>query len=124
MVIKNISRDKVCLVIIFGTQLRKGYQMKKIFTVLAIAAVSSLMAADGAAIYKAKCFSCHKENAKTPALNKSQVIAGWDAAKTIASLQGYKAGQGGPMKAVMKPIASGLSDDDMKAVAETIASFK
>ncbi|AFL69191.1 c-type cytochrome [Sulfurospirillum barnesii] len=98
--------------------------MKKICAVLAIAAVSSLMAADGEAIYKAKCFSCHKENAKTSALNKSQIIAGWEASKIVASLQGYKAGQGGPMKAVMKPIASGLSDDDMKAVAETIAAFK
>ncbi len=98
--------------------------MKKIFTVLAIAAVSSLMAADGAAIYKAKYFSCHGEKAPKAGLNKSQIIAGWDAAKTIASLKDYKDGKGGPMKAAMKPIASGLSDEDMKAVSETIASFK
>jgi len=52
------------------------------------------------------------------------VIAGWDAAKTIASVTGYKNGEGGPMKSVMKPIASGLSEDDLKAVAATIASFK
>ena len=98
--------------------------MKKICTILAIAAVTSLMAADGEAIYKSKCFSCHGDKASKAALNKSQIIAGWDAAKIIASVNGYKNGEGGPMKGVMKPIASGLSDEDLKAVAATIASYK
>ena len=98
--------------------------MKKLCVVLAVAAASSLMAADGAEIYKSKCFSCHGEKASKAALNKSQIIAGWDAEKTVKSLTGYKNGEGGPMKGAMKPIASGLSDEDMKAVAETIASFK
>ena len=98
--------------------------MKKVCVILAVAAISSLMAADGNRIYVAKCFSCHGENASKQAMNKSQVIAGWDAEKTVKSLTGYKNGEGGPMKGVMKPIASGLSDEDMKAVAETIASFK
>lgn len=98
--------------------------MTKICSVLAIASISALMAADGAEIYKAKCFSCHGEKASKAALNKSQIIAGWDETKTISSLKGYKNGEGGPMKGVMKPIASGLSEDDMKAVASTIASFK
>lgn len=93
--------------------------MKKVCVILAVAAISSLMAADGAEIYKSKCFSCHGDKAAKAALNKSQIIAGWDAEKTVKSLTGYKNGEG-----VMKPIASGLSDEDMKAVAETIASFK
>ena len=98
--------------------------MKKFCAILALAAVSSLMAADGAEIYKSKCFSCHGDKASKSALNKSQIIAGWDAAKIVASVTGYKNGEGGPMKGVMKPIASGLSDEDLKAVAATIASFK
>jgi cytochrome c len=97
--------------------------MKKILLSLTLLA-SALLAADGAEIYKAKCFSCHGEKAVKAALNKSQIIAGWDAQKTIASMNGYKNGEGGAMKNVMKPIASGLSDDDLKAVAATIASFK
>ena len=97
--------------------------MKKVIFGLIVVA-TALLAADGAEVYKSKCFSCHGEKAAKPALNKSQVIAGWDAAKTIASVNGYKNGEGGPMKSVMKPIASGLSDDDLKAVAATIASFK
>lgn len=98
--------------------------MKKICTILAIAAVSSLMAADGAEIFKTKCFSCHGEKAVKSALNKSQIIAGWDVAKITASVVGYRNGEGGAMKGVMKPIASGLTDDDLKAVATTIASYK
>ena len=98
--------------------------MKKVLAVLSLVAVSSLMAADGAEIYKSKCFSCHGEKASKAALNKTQIIAGWDAAKIIASVTGYKNGEGGPMKGVMKPIASGLSDDELKAVAATISSFK
>jgi len=98
--------------------------MKKIVLGLTILAVSTMMAADGAEIYKAKCFSCHGEKAAKPALNKSQVIAGWDAAKITASVTGYKNDVGGAMKGVMKPIASGLSEADLAAVAATIASFK
>lgn len=98
--------------------------MKKIIALLSIAALSSLMAADGEAIYKAKCFSCHGDKAAKAALNKSQVIAGWDKAKIITALNGYKNGEGGAMKNVMKPIASGLSAEDEEAVATTIASFK
>ena len=97
--------------------------MKKILLSLTLLA-SALLAADGAEIYKAKCFSCHGEKAVKAALNKSQIIAGWDAQKTIASMNGYKNGEGGAMKNVMKPIVSGLSEDDLKAVAATIASFK
>lgn len=98
--------------------------MKKILLSLLLASVSTLFAADGAEIYKAKCFSCHGEKAAKVALNKSQVIAGWDAEKIIASVNGYKNGEGGAMKGVMKPIAVGLNDDDLKAVAATIASYK
>ena len=97
--------------------------MKKWFVLLALCA-TALMAADGEAVYKSKCASCHGPKASKSALNKSQIIAGWDAQKTIQSIADYKEGKGGPMKGVMKPIATGLSDDDVKAVAETIASYK
>ena len=98
--------------------------MKKIVLGLSVVALSTLFAADGAAVYKEKCFSCHGEKAVKPALNKSVVIAGWDAAKTIASMNGYKNDVGGPMKAIMKPIVSGMNDDEIAAVAATIPSFK
>ena len=88
--------------------------MKKIALALLVASVG-LMAADGAALFK-KCQSCHGVKAEKKALGKSQVIAGWDAAKIEAALKGYKAGTyGGPMKGVMKGQVAKYSDADLKA---------
>lgn len=96
----------------------------KILLGLAILGATSLMAADGAAVYK-KCASCHGANAEKPALGKSQVIAGWDVAKTVAALNGYKDGSyGGAMKGVMKGQVVSMSDADIQAVAEFIAAQK
>ncbi|AXH08998.1 cytochrome C [Malaciobacter halophilus] len=93
--------------------------MKKIVLGTLIAA-ASVMAANWAA-----CASCHGQNAEKKALGKSQVIAGWDEAKTIKALQGYKDGSyGGAMKGVMKGQVARLSDADIKDLAKKIASFK
>ncbi|WP_072680740.1 c-type cytochrome [Arcobacter sp. LA11] len=96
----------------------------KILAGLLIIAGTSLFAADGAGIYKA-CAGCHGANAEKQALGKSQIIKGWDVAKTEMALKGYKDGSyGGPMKGVMKGQVARLSDADMKAVAEHIANLK
>lgn len=78
---------------------------------------------DGAAIYK-MCASCHGQNAEKKALNKSQVIQGWESKKIVAALKGYKDGTyGGAMKAMMKGQVSKLSDADMEAVAKHISQL-
>lgn len=92
--------------------------------VLIVLFSTALVATDGEAVYKSKCASCHGDRASKSALNKSQVIAGWDGQRIIQSIADYKEGKGGPMKGIMKPIATGLNDDDVKAVAKTIASYK
>ena len=98
--------------------------MKKLALVLALAAASTLMAADGAAAYK-KCAACHGAKAEKKALNKSQIIQGWDAAKIEAALKGYKAGTyGGAMKGLMKGQVASYDDAKIKAVAEYIAGLK
>jgi len=81
-------------------------------------------AADIGTLYKA-CGGCHGANAEKKALGKSQVIAGWDAAKTEAALTGYKDGSyGGAMKGVMAGQVAKLSADDIKALAAHIATLK
>jgi cytochrome c553 len=96
--------------------------MKK-FT-LALALVGSVFASDGATLFS-KCVSCHGASAEKSALGKSQVIAGWDVAKTTEALTGYKDGSyGGPMKGVMKGQVATLSDDDISALATYIAGIK
>lgn len=97
--------------------------MKKIAIAMLFAGATSLMA-DGAAIY-AKCVGCHGANGEKSALNKSAVIKGQDAAKTVEQLNGYKAGtlnQYG-MGGLMKGQVAALSDEDIKAVSDYIAGL-
>lgn len=97
--------------------------MKKIALSLLVVG-ASLMAADGAELFK-KCASCHGATAEKAALNKSQIIKGWDAAKTEAALKGYKDGSyGGAMKGLMKGQVGAYSDADIAAVAAYIATLK
>ncbi len=98
--------------------------MKKIALALLVASVS-LMAADGAALYK-KCVSCHGAKAEKKALNKSEVINTWDAAKLEASLKGYKAGteNNHGMGALMKGQVASYSDADIAAVSKYITTLK
>jgi len=98
--------------------------MKKIVLTLAIVAASTLLAADGAALYK-KCIACHGVKAEKKALNKSQIIQGWDKAKLVASMKGYKDGSyGGPMKGLMKGQLATYDDAKIETVAEYITTLK
>ena len=99
-------------------------KMTKILATVALLGATSIFAADGAALYKT-CAACHGANAEKAALGKSQIIKGWDVAKTQAALTGYKDGSyGGAMKGVMKGQVMKLSDDDIKAISEHIAGLK
>jgi len=83
------------------------------------------MAADGAAAYK-KCASCHGAKGEKKALNKSEIIAGWDAAKTEEALNGYKAGTRNVhgMGALMKGQVASYDAATIKAVSAYIAGLK
>jgi len=98
--------------------------MKKFAIAMALAGATSLMAADGAAIF-AKCVGCHGANAEKSALNKSAIIKGQDAAATVEALNGYKAGTLNKygMGGLMKGQVAALSDEDIQAVADYIAGL-
>jgi cytochrome c553 len=67
------------------------------------------------------CIACHGADAKRPAMNASQVIAGWEVEKTVTALKGYKDGSyGGNMKALMVGQVAKLSDEDIQKLAEYI----
>jgi len=98
--------------------------MKKfILGALVLGATSSLMAGDGAALYK-KCAACHGANADKSALGKSQVIAGWPVAKTEKALNEYKAKtrDNAGMGALMYGQVATYSAADIKAVAKYISN--
>ena len=69
-----------------------------------------------------KCVACHGAEGEKAALGKSQIVKGWDEAKIVAALTGYKDGSyGGPMKGLMKGQVTSLSDADIEAIASQIA---
>jgi cytochrome c553 len=98
--------------------------MKKIAISMLFAA-STLLMADGAAAF-AKCVGCHGANGEKAALNKSAIITGQDAAKTVEQLKGYKAGTLNThgMGSVMKGQVASMDDAAIQAVADHIAAMK
>jgi len=98
--------------------------MKKIALALLVTGVS-LMAADGAALFK-KCAACHGAHGEKPALGKSAKIGGMDVAALEADLKGYKAGTVNKkgMGALMKGQVASYSDADIAAVSEYIHGLK
>lgn len=84
------------------------------------------MAEDGASIYKQKCQSCHGKNGEAAALNKALPIAGWDKAKTIEAMNGYKDGSRNTtgLGKIMTPKVQPLTDEQIGAVAEYISTLK
>jgi len=87
----------------------------------ATAVVAVTPSVDGAKLFRA-CSSCHGMQAEKKALGKSQIIKGWDKAKIVTALHGYKEGTyGGAMKGIMKGQVAKLSDADIKALAEYIS---
>lgn len=99
--------------------------MKKIAIAMTLLAATSMMAADGAELYK-KCAGCHGANGEKAALGKSEVIAGWDAAKSEEALKAYKAGTRNVkgMGALMKSQVANLKDEEIKALSAYIATLK
>ena len=97
--------------------------MKKVILLLTTVFALSLMANDGASLYK-KCASCHGAQAEKKALGKSKVIKGWTKEDLVAALKGYKDGSyGGPMKGLMKSQVVAYDDAKIDAVSEYISKF-
>ena len=97
--------------------------MKKIVlsAIVVAATAASLSAASIAA-----CASCHGASFEKVAMGKSAIVKGWDEAKTVAALNGYKAGTLNTygMGGVMKGQVAKLSDADIADIAKQIAAMK
>ena len=98
--------------------------MKKVILLLTTVFALSLMANDGASLYK-KCAGCHGAQAQKKALNKSQIIQGWKKEDLVAAIKGYKDGTyGGAMKGLMKGQVATYDDAKIEAVAAYISTLK
>lgn len=79
--------------------------------------------AGGETLYK-KCQSCHGKSGEKIALKVSPKLKGQSQQSIIDKLKGYKTkSYGGVKKNIMERQAAKLSDADMNALAEYIATF-
>ena len=89
-----------------------------------IESVKAVVAIPDAAKLYNKCAACHGLNAEKKALNKSEIIKDWEAAKIASALKGYQNGTyGGTMKGLMVAQVANLSDSEIDALSEHIANF-
>lgn len=81
---------------------------------------------DGAKLYIDKtCVSCHGDAGNKPIMGTYPKLGGQNAEYTLAKLKAYKAGEiTGGQAAVMTPMASMLSEEEMEAVANYLAEVK
>jgi len=80
---------------------------------------------NAASLY-AKCAGCHGSKGEKKALGKSTPIGGWDKAKLVRALKGYKAGTVNSygMGPLMKGQVGSLSDEEIEALANYISKLK
>ena len=77
----------------------------------------------GAAAFQAKgCGGCHGADGKTTPMGTYPKLAGQSADYLLAQMKDIKSGtRANGQTAMMKPIIAGVSDDEMKAMAEWLA---
>ncbi|MCB1763997.1 MAG: c-type cytochrome [Gammaproteobacteria bacterium] len=94
-------------------------------TLLALGAIGTAVAASGEDLYKQKaCFSCHGADAKTPIMPLYPKLAGQNAQYALNQMLDIKSGKrANGQAAVMKGIVAGVSDDDLKAIAEWLSTL-
>lgn len=84
------------------------------------------LAADGAALYKSKtCIACHGADAATPVLPTYPKLAGQNAAYAVQQMKDIKSGaRNNGQTAAMKAVMHLVSEEEMKAIADWLASLK
>ncbi len=77
----------------------------------------------GAALYQSKsCFTCHGADGKTTIMDTYPKIAGQSAEYLLAQMKDIKSGtRSNGQTAIMKGIVAGVSDEDMKTIAEWLS---
>jgi len=94
--------------------------------VLITLSMGTAVAADGAALYKTKtCTACHGKDGKTPLLPTYPKVAGQNAGYVLQQMKDIKSGaRSNGQSSAMKGVMHLVSDAEMKALADYIASLK
>ena len=90
------------------------------------AAAPAASADPGAAAYQAKgCAGCHGADAKSTVMPVYPKLAGQSATYLLAQMKDIKSGtRANGQTAVMKGIIAGVSEEEMKAIAEWLATLQ
>ena len=85
-----------------------------------------VLALDGAELYKMKtCTACHGKDAKTPVLPTYPKLAGQNAAYALNQMKDIKSGaRNNGMTAAMKGVMHLVSEEEMQAITEWIATLE
>ena len=102
--------------------------IKSVITLSAVLLILSpavTHAADGAALYKSKtCVACHGKDGKTPILPTYPKIAGQNAAYALQQMKDIKSGaRSNGQSSAMKGVMHLVSDEEMKALADYVATL-
>ena len=91
---------------------------------LSVGINGAAIAADGAELYKTKtCLTCHGKDAKTPLLPQYPKLAGQNAAYALQQMKDIKSGaRNNGMTAAMKGVMGLVNDDEMKTIADWLAT--
>ena len=83
------------------------------------------LAADGEALYQSKtCFTCHGKDGKTPIMPGYPNIAGQNKEYTLQQMADIKSGaRSNGQSAAMKGVMHLVSEDEMKALSDYIATM-
>ena len=99
---------------------------KVILTLMVLALAGTAAAADGEALYNSKtCFTCHGKDGNTPILPGYPKIAGQDKDYTLQQMIDIKSGaRSNGQSAAMKGVMGLVSEEEMQAIADYVASMK
>jgi len=94
--------------------------------IVALSLGNGALAADGAELYKTKtCWSCHGKDAKTPILPMYPKLAGQNADYAFNQLKDIKAGtRANGMSAAMKGVMGMVNEEEMRAIADWLATLE
>lgn len=87
---------------------------------------ASAMAADGAALFKAKtCWSCHGKDAKTPLMPFYPSLAGQNADYAFNQMKDIKSGaRSNGQTAAMKGVMGLVNEEEMRIIADWLSTLQ